>query len=139
VESAISRSLDGFKSKRGRHPFAAWQRRTIIKPVANIFEDKTDKSIHSTIKPVPVLQHFFQMIVDEYTNMLDPTCGSGTALRAAETLGASRMLGLEWNESFAADARNALLVARRRRSSASAQVAARGPQAATPLPRRREA
>ena len=44
------------------------------------------------------------MIVDEYTNMLDPTCGSGSALRAAEALGASRMLGLEWNESFAADA-----------------------------------
>ena len=34
--------------------FFGWRgHRKIIKPVGNIFEDKTDKSIHSTIKPVP--------------------------------------------------------------------------------------
>jgi DNA modification methylase len=40
------------------------------------------------------------MFVDEYTEMLDPTCGSGTALRAAEALGARRVVGIEIDKEF---------------------------------------
>ena len=47
------------------------------------------------MKPEPMLRHFFRMFVDEHGHMLDLTCGSGTSLRAAESLGASRVLGLE--------------------------------------------
>jgi DNA modification methylase len=38
------------------------------------------------------------------TSILDPTCGSGTALRAARSLGAQRFLGLEANKEYADDA-----------------------------------
>jgi type I restriction-modification system DNA methylase subunit len=46
--------------------------------------------------------------VSEHTTMLDPTCGSGSALRAAQSLMARRVLGLEVNPEFAALARMAL-------------------------------
>jgi hypothetical protein len=46
-------------------------------------------------RPQPMLRHFFEMFVDEHTIMLDPTCGSGTALRAAEALKAKYVLGVE--------------------------------------------
>jgi len=42
-----------------------------------------------------------QMFVDENTTLLDPTCGSGSALRAAESLGARHVLGLEKDEEYA--------------------------------------
>jgi len=59
-------------------------------------------------KPEPVLRHFFGMLVDENTVMLDPTCGSGSAVRAAESIGAKYCLGLEINPEFADLAREAL-------------------------------
>ncbi len=59
-----------------------------------------DKSIHMSEKPVPMLKHFMEMLVDNYTVMLDPTCGSGNAVKAAQQLGASRVLGLERDEEF---------------------------------------
>jgi tRNA G10 N-methylase Trm11 len=55
-----------------------------------------------------MLRHFFQMFVDENTRLLDPTCGGGSALRAAESLGASQVLGLEINKEYADNARVAL-------------------------------
>ena len=55
-----------------------------------------------------MLRHFFRMIMSEHTMMLDPTCGSGSALRAAQSLMARRVLGLEVNPEFAALARLAL-------------------------------
>jgi predicted RNA methylase len=48
------------------------------------------------------------MLCDEHSSVLDPTCGSGTALRAAESLGASRILGLELNPEHVANARQLL-------------------------------
>jgi DNA modification methylase len=59
-------------------------------------------------KPEPMLRHFFGMLVDENTILLDPTCGSGSALRAADSLGARAVLGLERNPEFAGLARDAL-------------------------------
>jgi ParB family transcriptional regulator, chromosome partitioning protein len=68
---------------------------------------ETDR-IHKHQKPLEMLTHFFEMIVDENTRMLDPTCGSGTSIRAAMALGAAATLGIEREEEFAEDARRAL-------------------------------
>jgi DNA modification methylase len=51
-------------------------------------------------KPKEVLKHFFKMFVDEYTVMLDPTCGSGNAVIVAEEMGASHALGIEKDSEF---------------------------------------
>ena len=77
--------------------------RFIVKPVANSYGAPTDKSdsIHTNEKPQPMLNHFLSMFVDEHTRLLDPTCGSGSAVRSAEGLGAEFALGLEHNPDFA--------------------------------------
>lgn len=80
--------------------------RKIVKVVSNGYGAPTHKSIHQSEKPRPMLQHFFSMLVDGTTRLLDPTCGSGNSLIAASSLGAEQVLGLEINEDFAADARN---------------------------------
>jgi DNA modification methylase len=85
----------------------------ILIPKANSCVASTDGSQHPSVKPEPVLRHFFEMFVDKTTRMLDPTCGSGTALRAAESLGAAHVLGLEINKQFADDAATALAEWRR--------------------------
>jgi len=56
------------------------------------------------------------MFIDEYSRVLDPTCGSGTALRAAESLGASFVLGLEINPDFCEGARTLLKKSRNLRA-----------------------
>jgi DNA modification methylase len=55
-----------------------------------------------------MLEFFFRMLVDDGTRMLDPTAGSGSALRAAKKLGAKQVLGLEVNPEFAENARRGL-------------------------------
>jgi tRNA G10 N-methylase Trm11 len=69
-------------------------------------------------KSEAVLRYFFGMTVDQYTTMLDPTCGSGSALRAADSLGAKRVLGLEIDEEFVDRARLKLRQARNLRELA---------------------
>lgn len=59
-----------------------------------------DKSIHMSEKPVGMLKHFFGMVVDEYSRVLDPTAGSANALKAASLLGAASVLGLERDKEF---------------------------------------
>ena len=51
-----------------------------------------------------MLRHFFEMLVDETSSVFDPTCGSEDGLRAAESLGATRVLGLERDGGFASGA-----------------------------------
>ena len=80
-----------------------------MKIASNLFAANTVSNRHMSEKPVPMLTHFFRMLVDGHTAILDPTAGSGSALRAAKRLGASRILGLEINEQFARDANQALL------------------------------
>lgn len=87
--------------------------RKIVRAVANAYHAPTVRERHMSEKPEPMLRHFFGMLIDENTVMLDPTCGSGSALRAAESLGAKHVLGLEVNPEFAALAREALEKARR--------------------------
>lgn len=69
--------------------------RKVVGPVALSYGAPTGIKEHLSMKPEPMLRHFFRMFVDEYTQMLDPTCGSGTSLRAAESLGAQHVFGLE--------------------------------------------
>lgn len=87
---------------------ASREDRLIVKAVSNTYGAPTDKTHHHSTKPEPVLKHFFQMFIDEHSSLLDPTCGSGSALRAAESLGATRVLGLELDKENADAAKSAL-------------------------------
>jgi len=89
--------------------FFGWRgdRRT-VKAVGNTFGAPTERDIHMSVKPQAMLEHFFSAIVDTNTLMLDPTAGSGSALRAALTLGAKRVVGLEINPEFATAANERL-------------------------------
>lgn len=81
--------------------FASRGDRPIVGAKANAFSHPgRDKSIHMNEKPVPMLKHFMGMFVDEYSFVLDPTAGSANALKAAEALGAGRVLGLEKDPEF---------------------------------------
>lgn len=73
--------------------------------------------IHPQQKPEPMLRHFLSMLVDNVTDFLDPTCGSGSAIRAAEDLGARNVVGLEVNAEYAAVASTATLRARSLRNA----------------------
>jgi tRNA1(Val) A37 N6-methylase TrmN6 len=86
--------------------------RKVVEPVSLCYSGPGAKGIHASEKSEPMLRHFFRMFVDEYTELLDPTCGSGAALRAAESMKAKRCLGLEINSEFADSARTALSQAR---------------------------
>lgn len=69
--------------------------------VGNVFAAAgRGKTLHMNEKPVEMLKHFMRMTVDDYSIVLDPTCGSGNALKAAEALSAAHVLGLEINEEF---------------------------------------
>ena len=80
---------------------ASRSKRQIVRVKSDAHSAPTDKRLHPSTKPEPVLRHFFEMFVDENTLMLDPTCGSGASLRAAESLGARHTLGLEIDPDFA--------------------------------------
>jgi ParB/RepB/Spo0J family partition protein len=69
--------------------------RAIIRPTSDAYGAPTDKTYHPSAKPEPVLRYFMQMFIDENSRVLDPTCGGGSALRAAEALGAQYVLGVE--------------------------------------------
>lgn len=85
--------------------FASLGDRKIVSPVSNIIACANPRENHAHEKPQEALRHFMRMIVDSSTRMLDPTCGSGSAVRAAEALGASLALGLEKDPEFAERAR----------------------------------
>lgn len=75
--------------------------RLIVRAKSNLFAHPgKDKSIHMSEKPVPMLKHFMEMLVDEYSRVLDPTAGSANALKAATALGAPTVLGLERDTEF---------------------------------------
>lgn len=82
--------------------------RAVASPVALSYAAQTGNRIHPSEKPEPMLRHFFRLTVDATTRMLDPTCGSGSALRAAKSLGAQRALGVEKDAEHVAAARRAL-------------------------------
>lgn len=71
-----------------------------------------DKSEHFTQKPYPVLEHFFSMLVDESSLVLDPTCGSGTSIHAADLMGAKVVRGMDIDENNVRKAVNGLNISR---------------------------
>ena len=74
--------------------------RFINAPLANAFDFPGRKTgAHLSHKPVEMLRHFLGLVVDESARVLDPTCGSGSALVAAEQLGAVHTFGLDVNAS----------------------------------------
>ena len=79
--------------------------RKVARSVSNAIAFPSQRDEHMSIKPEGMLTHFFRMFVDSSTIMLDPTCGSGGALRASKNLGAARVLGLERSAEFAERAR----------------------------------
>lgn len=102
--------------------------RKIVASVANAYGAPTVRDRHMSEKPEPMLRHFFRMLVDENTVLLDPTCGSGSALRAAEASGARFTLGLEANQEFAERARAALRSARNLRKAEKVNAKAEVPK-----------
>lgn len=64
------------------------------------YPGKSDDRVHISQKPLPMLRHFMSMYCDEYSIVLDPTAGSGSAIKAAEALGAMSCLGLELSQDF---------------------------------------
>ena len=74
--------------------------RKLVQAVSNGVSAPTTKLIHMSEKPLPVLRHFFRMVVDEYSNVLDPTAGSAGAIKAAANMGAASALGLEKSTEF---------------------------------------
>lgn len=75
--------------------------RKLIKLDNDHFNCPVDEKLHLNQKPIPMLKHLLGMFVDEHTAVLDPTCGSGSALAAAKKLGASRVLGIELDDNNA--------------------------------------
>ena len=77
--------------------------RKIVRAVSNSIgtnAPKGDDKYHMSQKSSYMLNHFLKMLVDEYTTFLDPTCGSGSAVKMAEELGAKTVLGLEKSREF---------------------------------------
>jgi len=95
--------------------------RKIVRPTSNAVWSASQRDEHMSIKPETMLGQFFRMFVDSNTIMLDPTCGSGGALRAAEALFASHVVGLERNADFAARANAALNKSRQARKLQAAE------------------
>jgi hypothetical protein len=92
--------------------------RRIVTPVENVVWlptepvsahlSQTEQLRHLSVKAVPVLRRFFQMFVNGDTSVFDPTCGSGSALKAAMSLGAAHILGIEKNSKYAEQANLAI-------------------------------
>jgi hypothetical protein len=67
-----------------------------------------DAREHQSPKNEVMMQHLLSAFVTEDTRLLDPTCGSGVAIRVAERLRAAYALGLEISEQGSLLARAAL-------------------------------
>jgi len=105
--------------------------RKIVRPTSNAVFSPSQRDEHMSIKPEAMLGNFFRMFVDSNTIMLDPTCGSGGALRAAEALAAGHVVGLERDPEFAARANAALRKSREvRKHNASMEALQKRPSAA---------
>lgn len=98
--------------------FASRGDRKIVQAVANAYAAPTVRDRHMSEKPTPVLGHFFRMVADHHTLLLDPTAGSGSSIRAAEAAGVKHALGLELNPEYVTRARLALVQDRKLRKAA---------------------
>lgn len=88
--------------------FATRGDRKVVKAVGNCFSGPVTKEFHPSEKSFDMLSHFFRMLVDDTTVMLDPTCGSGNSVRAAAKLGAKLSVGVERDLEFFTNAQRNL-------------------------------
>ncbi len=102
-------------SRQGRRTyevalFGSTGERPIVKPVEISYACPTagQDRLHVSEKPESMLRHFFSLTVDATTRVLDPTCGSGTSIRAALHHRAAFGLGLELNSETAITAQREL-------------------------------
>ena len=101
---------DGFLPDSNRGPRRCYETaflashgdRQILQAGPNCIEVQKERAgkVHLSEKPLMTLYHFFTMLVDEHTTLLDPTCGSGNSLSVALRLGAQRVLGLEKDDNY---------------------------------------
>jgi ParB family chromosome partitioning protein len=87
---------------RGDRPILTMKNDHFSYPLAR----KTEN--HPSAKPQEMLEYFLSMVVTEHTDLLDPTCGSGTSIRAAAALGAKSALGIELNPFIASSSQTRL-------------------------------
>lgn len=73
--------------------------RLIVRSTPNVYSGPATKEIHKSEKPVPMLRHFLKMLCDDTSSLLDPTMGSGNAVRVGEEFG-GKALGLERDPDF---------------------------------------
>ena len=85
--------------------FASRGDRKIVRATTNSTAAATTRDFHTSEKPRTVLTHFLRMVVDDTTRLLDPTAGSGNAVRVGYELGAKLSVGIELDEEFAKRAR----------------------------------
>lgn len=90
--------------------------RKIIRTVADVYSAPISRDIHPSEKPEPMLREFFRALVSNTTRLLDPTAGSASALRAAESLGAEFVFGIEKDEKFHKESVEALDRFRRKKA-----------------------
>lgn len=88
------------------HFFSLGNRSLVKMGIQDHFPCPVDENkLHLSQKPVSMLRHFLSAVCDEHTRLLDPTCGSGSAIAAANLLGVDYALGLEMDENNAEIAR----------------------------------
>ena len=73
--------------------------RLIVRATTNVYSGPATKEIHKSEKTRDMLEHFLKMVCDDTSHLLDPTMGSGNAVRVAEVLG-GKALGLERDAQF---------------------------------------
>jgi ParB-like chromosome segregation protein Spo0J/DNA modification methylase len=107
VKSDSKGAAPGIRGTQPRHSYeiallAYRGNRPLVRQGTDSYSAPTvSNPIHPTQKPESMLKHFFSMLVDNVTDFLDPTAGSGSSIRAAEELGARYVVGLELNAEYA--------------------------------------
>jgi ParB/RepB/Spo0J family partition protein len=84
--------------------------RKIVKSISNVVSHpaRKKKAKHLSEKPLPVVEKFLSMLVDQTTVMGDFCCGSGGAIAAAHRLGAKSVAGLDLDETHVKQAKEQL-------------------------------
>lgn len=80
------------------------ERRPVVKNISNIFPHPCTKKFHVSEKPLAMERQLMSAFCDGNTRLLDPTCGSGTAIMASLGYGVEQALGLEIDPEIAAKA-----------------------------------
>jgi hypothetical protein len=94
--------------------------RLLAKAKSNGYAGPSSTSkLHPSEKSEAMLRYFFEMFIDERSRVLDPTCGGGSALRAADSLNAEFCFGLELDPLHAKNAEVAYANAKRLRLASS--------------------